>query len=169
MSGAGWCPGAAKRETGWSVSMSARTAGGILALACTKSNTLLWARMMNPMISRKASLLCCCPNPRSLHDWSGAELCPLLAAHQRSPAARGQRPRQRLDCPVWQGAGGRSSGPPGPAAGCPGLESSLYPAGEQAGIPLLLLGTNRFSPSWCRRSKPRSGTSTCVIWPPCPP
>ena len=94
---------------------------------------------------------------------------PLLAAHQRSPAARGQRPRQRLDCPVWQGLEAGHLARLAQQLDALGLEASLYPAGEQAGIPLLLLGTNRFSPSWCRRSKPRSGTSISVIWPPCLP
>ena len=128
--------------------MSARTAGGILALACTKSNTLLWARMMNPMISKEGvSLMLLSQLPRSLHDWSGALSCapcwqltneallPAANAHDSAwivlfgkglEAGHLARLAQQLDAL--------------------GLEASLYPAGEQAGIPLLLLGTNRFSP-----------------------
>jgi phosphoserine phosphatase len=72
----GWLvPGAAKRDRVVCFHV-ARTAGGILALACTKSNTLLWARMMNPMISKEGvSLMLLSQLPRSLHDWSGALSC----------------------------------------------------------------------------------------------
>ncbi len=101
-----------------------------------------------PMISKEGvSLMLLSQLPRSLHDWSGALSCapcwqltneallPAANAHDSAwivlfgkglEAGHLARLAQQLDAL--------------------GLESSLYPAGEQAGIPLLLLGTNRFSP-----------------------
>ncbi|BDS28855.1 phosphoserine phosphatase (plasmid) [Aeromonas caviae] len=100
------------------------------------------------MISKEGvSLMLLSQLPRSLHDWSGALSCapcwqltneallPAANAHDSAwivlfgkglEAGHLARLAQQLDAL--------------------GLESSLYPAGEQADIPLLLLGTNRFSP-----------------------
>ena len=47
------------------------------------------------------------------------------------------------------------------------LQARLYPP-AMPGVPLLLLGTDRFSPALVQALKGRSGTSICVICQPCP-
>lgn len=49
------------------------------------------------------------------------------------------------------------------------IQAQLYPPSTPAGVPLLLLGTDRFSPSWCSCSRPKRGTSTSAICPRCLP
>ena len=48
------------------------------------------------------------------------------------------------------------------------LQARLYPPAMPVGVPLLLLGTDRFSPALVQALKGRSGTSICVICQPCP-
>ena len=122
--------------------------GGILALACTKSNTLLWARMMNPMISKEGvSLMLLSQLPRSPHDWSQA-LCG-APCWQLTPEAL--LPAASAHDGAWlvmfgKALDARHLAQVARLLADHEVEASLYPLGEQAGVPLLLLGANRFSP-----------------------
>lgn len=121
---------------------------GILALACTKSNTLLWARMMNPVISKEGvSLMLLSQLPRSPHDWAKA-LCS-VPCWQLKPEAL--LPAASAHDDAWlvlfgKALDARDLAQVARLLADHEVEASLYPLGEQAGVPLLLLGANRFSP-----------------------
>lgn len=104
--------------------------------------------MLNPMISKEGvSLMLLSQLPRSLHDWSTA-LCS-APCWQLTPEAL--LPAASAHDGAWLVLFGK-----GLEAGhlarlasllaSHDMAASLYPVGGQAGIPVLLLGTDRFSP-----------------------
>ena len=121
---------------------------GILALACAKSNTLLWATIVNPLITMEGvSLMLLSRLPTSLSEWPAQlssspwwQLTPDALQPTGTPLAAG-----------WLVLFGKAMGPASLGALAPllaehGVTATLYPATEVAGCPLLLLGTDRFSP-----------------------
>lgn len=120
-----------------------------MALACTKSNTLLWASFVNPMITKEGVIpMLLSQLPADISEWpeclSGA---PWWEATPQAllPAA------SALDG-AWLVLFGRALGGHhlGRLAGLlarHGLQARLYPPAMPAGVPLLLLGTDRFSPA----------------------
>ncbi len=104
--------------------------------------------MLNPMISKEGvSLMLLSQLPRSLYDWSTA-LCS-APCWQLTPEAL--LPAASAHDGAWIVLFGKGL-EAGHLARLAGLlaghemEASLYPVGGQAGIPVLLLGTDRFSP-----------------------
>ena len=124
------------------------SSGRILALACTKSNTLLWASTLNPLISKEGvTPMLLSQLPPALSDWPAA----LCGAPCWQLTAEALLPATRSHDGAWIVLFGQDLGPRhlsrlATLLANKGIETSLYPAGEQAGIPLLLLGTDRFSP-----------------------
>ncbi|MNQ61491.1 Phosphoserine phosphatase [compost metagenome] len=124
------------------------SSGRILALACTKSNTLLWASTLNPLLSKEGvTPMLLSQLPPALSDWSAA----LCGAPCWQLTAEALLPATRSHDGAWIVLFGQDLGPRhlsrlATLLANKGIETSLYPAGEQAGIPLLLLGTDRFSP-----------------------
>ncbi len=103
---------------------------------------------MNPMISKEGvPLMLLSQLSSSLPDWPKALCgapCWQLTAQALLPAATAHDG-------AWlvlfgKALGARHLSRLAALLECEGVEASLYPLGEQAGIPLLLLGTSRFSP-----------------------
>lgn len=111
--------------------------------------------MMNPMISKEGvSLMLLSQLPRSLHDWSSA----LCSAPCWQLTTEALLPASCAHDGAWLVLFGRAldAGHLGRLArllASHEVEASLYPGGEQAGIPLLLLGASRFSPELVQELK----------------
>ncbi len=119
-----------------------------MALACAKSNTLLWVSIVNPLITKEGvSLMLLSRLPPLLSDWPA-----LLSG---SPCwqfnADALHPTETPLTTAWLvlfGKGLRSShlAHLSPLLAAQGVTATLYPPAEVAGVPLLLLGCDRFSP-----------------------
>ena len=114
--------------------------------------------------------LCCCPNfPLPARLVRGPELCPCWQLTNEALLPARQTPTTAPGLSCLARAGGWSSWPVCglAAAGCPGARG-LIPQGEQAGIPLLLLGTNRF-PELVQALKAQEWDIDLCHLAPCPP
>ncbi len=118
-----------------------------MALACTKSNTLLWASIVNPLITKEGvSLMLLSRLPPLLSDWPA-----LLSG---SPCwqlnADALQPTETPQAGGWlvlfgKGLGASHLARLSPLLAAQELAATLYPPTEVAGVPLLLLGCDRFS------------------------
>ena len=103
---------------------------------------------MNPVISKEGvSLMLLSQLPRSPHDWAKA-LCS-VPCWQLTPEAL--LPAASAHDDAWlvlfgKALDARDLAQVARLLADHEVEASLYPLGEQAGVPLLLLGANRFSP-----------------------
>ncbi len=121
---------------------------GILALACAKSNTLLWATIVNPLITMEGvSLMLLSRLPTSLSEWptllSGSPCWQLVLD--------GLQPVPSSLAASWlvlfgKGVGASHLARLAPLLAEQGVTATLYPPTEVADVPLLLLGCDRFSP-----------------------
>ncbi len=129
--------------------------GGILALACTKSNTLLWAGTINSQITKEGvPPMLLSQLPPLLSDW------PALLSHSSCWQLEGEtlQPASVPLSAAWLVLFGQGLGPAHLARvatllAAHGMEASLYPPTEVAGVPLMLLGTARFSQELVRQFK----------------
>ncbi len=118
-----------------------------MALACTKSNTLLWASIVNPLITKEGvSLMLLSRLPPLLSDWPAL----LSGSPCWQLSADALQPTETPQAGGWlvlfgKGLGASHLARLSPLLAAQGLAVTLYPPTEVVGVPLLLLGCDRFS------------------------
>jgi phosphoserine phosphatase len=122
-------------------------AGGILALACIKSNTLLWPALLISPTSKEGFLLMLLSHlPQAPTDWA-AQLASFPLWELRLDSLVGTRHPLTGGWLVLFGhdLGARHLQQLAPLLALEGVPACLYPVTRIAGVPLLLIGTDSFS------------------------
>lgn len=120
-----------------------------MALACAKSNTLLWVSIVNPLITKEGvSLMLLSRLPPQISDWSAL----LSGSPYWQLNADALQPTETPLAGGWlvlfgKGLGASHLACLSPLLAAQGLVATLYPPAEVTGVPLLLLGCDRFSPA----------------------